>query len=160
MKAVNRGVAAHVKDVRGPIGLAIRLWQAISEPRHLQVTYLAIYALTVCVGVVTLMWPPRTIEGPLGEAATMLWAAAFIGGGLVGAIAVLPGWWWLERLLGIGLILVGLGVYLAVAIALHIDGAAEGSSRLTQIGVILLASSPFTIRFLLIWEYSYEPRRG
>ena len=139
-------------------GTVWALWAAISEPRHLKAAYFLIYVLTSTVGVVTLMWPPRTIEGPLGSVATALWAGLFIAGGLVGAATVLPGWWWVERVLGIGLILIGLAIYLAVAITLHWQQV--GGSRLTQVGVLVLAACPFLLRGLLIREYSYEPRRG
>lgn len=135
------------------------LWEAITEPRHLKVAYMAIYMMTTAIGVVTLVKPPQSIEGPLGTATTTLWAGLFILGGIIGAVTVLPGWWWVERLLGITPIFIGLAIYLAVVIILHLRGLSDGASRLTQIGIILLASAPFTLRGLLIREYSYEPRR-
>lgn len=137
-----------------------RLWESITEPRHLKLAYLLIYLITIAIGIVTLVKPPQSIEGPLGTVTTMLWAGLFIFGGLVGAVTVLPGWWWVERLLGIAPIFIGLAIYLAVVIILHVRGLDLGASRLTQIGIILLASAPFTLRGLLIREYSYEPRRG
>lgn len=146
--------------MRAVIVRARRVWESITEPRHLKVAYLVIYAVTVAVGVVTLVKPPQSIEGPLGTVTTMLWAGLFIFGGVVGAVTVLPGWWWVERLLGIAPIFIGLAIYLAVVVILHIRGLDLGASRLTQIGIILLASAPFTLRGLLIREYSYEPRRG
>ena len=141
------------------IGTVRRLWSSITEPRHMKVTYLVIYLLTVCIGVVTLLSPPQTIDGLVGPIITTIWASLFILGGLAGAIAVLPGWWWVERLLGIGPVMLGLTIYLTVVIVLHVHSMDAGSSRLTQIGIIVLASTPFTIRALVIREYSYEPRR-
>lgn len=135
-------------------------WQRITEPRHMKVAYLAIYLLTVGVGGVTLVTPPQTVAGEVGPVITIIWAALFIVGGVVGAIAVLPGWWWAERLLAIGPVMLGLAIYLVVVVILHIQGADTGSSRLTQVGIILLASAPFSIRALVIREYSYEPRRN
>lgn len=143
-----------------PILWAQRMWESITEPRHLKFAYLVIYMVTIAVGLVTLVKPPQSIEGPLGTATTMLWAGLFILGGLVGAVTVLPGWWWVERLLGIAPIFIGLAIYLSVVIVLHVQGLESGASRLTQIGIILLAAAPFTLRGLLIREYSYEPRRG
>lgn len=137
-----------------------RLWESITEPRHLKVAYFAIYLLTVGVGVVTATNPPQSIEGPLGPILTAIWSGLFTVGGAVGAITVLPGWWWVERLLGLAPILMGLAIYLSVAATLHWHNIDTGSSRLTQIGIILLASAPFTLRGLLIRDYSYEPRRG
>lgn len=159
MKAVTRGVAAHVRGVRGPIGLAVRLWRAISEPRHLKIAYLAIYVATAIIGIVTLLHPPMSVEGPLGATLATIWACLYMIGGLVAAVAVLPGWWWAERLLGIIPILGGMAMYLAVVIWQHRHAVEAGGSRLTQIGIILLACSPFILRGLLIRSYSYEPRR-
>ena len=143
----------------GVLVWARRLWERIAEPRHLKVAYAWIYMLTVGVGLVTLVKPPRTIEGPLGEAATTGWACAFILGGLLGLLTVFPGWWWAERL-AIGLVLIGLAIYVTVVIVQHIEGLESGGSRLTQIGIILLAATPFLLRGLIIRGYTYEPRRG
>jgi hypothetical protein len=137
-----------------------RMWEAIKEPRHLKIAYLVIYGVTIAIGVATLVRPPQSIEGPLGSFSTMLWAALFVFGGAVGMVTVLPGWWWAERLLAIAPVFIGLAIYLAVVIILHVQGLESGASRLTQIGIIVLASGPFTLRGLLIREYSYEPRRG
>lgn len=146
--------------MRSPIIWVRRAWESITEPRHLKVAYLGIYLLTIAIGVVTLMWPPQSIEGPVGSASTALWACLFILGGIVGAITVLPGWWWLERLLAIVPIALGLLIYVAVVVILHLQGLDQGASRLTQLGVILLATTPFALRFRLILEYTFEPRRG
>lgn len=136
-----------------------RAWLSITEPRHMKVAYVAVYAITCAIGIVTLISPPQTIEGQVGPIITTVWATLFIAGGMVGMVAVLPGWWWVERLLAIAPVMIGLGVYLTVVTILHVQTVAQGSSRLTQIGIILLASAPFTIRALVIREYSYEPRR-
>lgn len=134
-------------------------WERITEPRHMKIAYLVVYLLTVGVGVVTLITPPQTVAGEVGPVITIIWAGLFILGGAVGTISVLPGWWWAERLLAIGPVMLGLAIYLVVVIILHVQGADTGSSRLTQVGIIVLASAPFTIRALVIREYSYEPRR-
>lgn len=135
-----------------------RAWAGLTEPRHMKLAYLLIYVTTVTIGVVTLVAPPQSIAGEIGPVVTVVWASLFIVGGLVGMVTVLPGWWWAERLLAIAPVLLGLAIYLAVVIALQAQSDA-GSSRLTQLGIIVLASAPFAIRALVIREYSYEPRR-
>lgn len=134
-------------------------WARITEPRHMKVAYLVVYAITTAVGVITLITPPQSIAGEVGPVLTTIWASLFIAGGLTGMITVLPGWWWAERLLAIALVILGLAIYFTVVVILHAQSADTGSSRLTQLGIILLASAPFTIRFLIIREYSFEPRR-
>lgn len=126
----------------------------IAEPRHVKVTYALIYTAVVTTGIATLLDPPRSIEGQLGTALTVIWSVFLIIGGTVGALTVLPGWWWAERL-GIILTTTGITIYAVVVLSLHI--IAEGS-RLTQLGMILLASSVFIVRWVLIRHYSFEPR--
>lgn len=150
-------------------------WERITEPRRLKVIYLVIYAVTAWVGVVTLLRPPQTIAGEIGPIVTLVWASLFVLGGLAGFVSVLPGWWWVERLLALTPIGIGLAIYALVVGVLHVQGARDGnpgigiillirgedagSSRLTQIGIIALAASPFILRAPLIRGYSYEPRR-
>ncbi|MCE0510837.1 hypothetical protein LVJ59_17450 [Microbacterium sp. KKR3/1] len=135
-----------------------RAWGKVAKPRHVKVIYLVIYALSALIGVVTLVNPPQTIAGEVGPLLTTVWAGLFIVGGVVGTVTVLPGWWWAERLLGIAPILIGLAIYLSVVIVLHWQALETGGSRATQVGIILLAASPFILRFFFIKEYSYEPR--
>lgn len=135
-----------------------RAWGRVAKPRHVKVIYQVIYLLSALIGMVTLTNPPQTIAGEVGPVLSVVWASLFIVGGLVGIVTVLPGWWWVERLLGIAPILIGLAIYLSVVVVLHWQSIDTGGSRGTQIGIILLAASPFILRFFFIKEYSYEPR--
>lgn len=140
------------------LGALRRAWDRVTRPRHVKVIYLVIYVVSGGIGVVTLLNPPQTISGEVGPVLSTVWACLFILGGAVGAVTVLPGWWWAERLLGIAPIMIGLAIYLSVATVLHWQALDTGGSRATQIGIILLAASPFILRFFFIKEYSYEPR--
>lgn len=131
------------------------LWLAIKEPRHLKVAYFTVYAIALAAGVATMLAPPQTIAGVLGAPLAVAWSVFLIMGGFGGMLTVLPGWWWAERL-SVALILCGLGIYAIVVIALHFESP---GSRLTQLGVILLAAGLFVVRLLLTRWYSFEPRR-
>lgn len=131
-----------------------RMWQGVTEPRHLKVFYLGIYMVAFLTGVVTLLWPPNSIEGALGAALTVTWSVFFLAGGMGGMISVLPGWWWAERL-SIGLCVTGIGIYGTVVLSLHVTGT---GSRLTQLGMIALASGVFLVRWLLIRKFTFEPQ--
>ena len=133
-----------------------RLWESITEPRHMKVTYAAIYALVLATGIATLLGPPRSIEGELGSVLTVIWSVFLIVGGTAGALTVLPGWWWAERL-SLILTMTGITIYGLVVLSLHLT---QEGSRLTQLGMILLAMSVFAVRWMLIRHYSFEPRRG
>lgn len=135
-----------------------RLWEAISEPRHLKAFYFGVYLVTTVVGLVTVANPPSSIEWRLGTALTLFWAILIALGGICGAVAVLPGWWWVERS-AIGLVLAGAGIYESTVLAAQIN-AAPGSSRWTQMGFILLACAVFIVRLMLTRRWDYEPRRG
>lgn len=131
-----------------------RAWHRVTEPRYLKAAYAAIYLVVLATGVATLLSPPQSIEGKLGAVLTILWSVFLILGGFGGALTVFPGWWWAERL-SIMLTFAGIGIYAIVVVSLQLI---SGGSRLTQLGMILLAGSVFAIRWLLIRRYSFEPR--
>jgi hypothetical protein len=136
-----------------------RVWGRITEPRHLKAFYFALYAVTGMIGAASLLVPPRVFDGAAGPVSAQFLAWLLVVGGLGGVVTVFPGWWWAERLLAIAPTLLGLTIMIVVLSILHLQHAIDDESRLTQIGIALLASSPFVLRFLLIREYSYEPRR-
>jgi hypothetical protein len=138
---------------------ARQLWLSVTEPRHLKATYFVIYLLTAVLGVVSIAVPPRMFDGVAGPASSATLSWLLIVGGIGGAVSVFPGWWWAERLLGIAPILLGLAVLIVSLGILHAQHHADGESRLSQIGITLLAAAPFILRFQLIREFSYEPRR-
>jgi hypothetical protein len=131
-----------------------KLWESVTEPRHIKATYACVYLLVLTTGIATLLGPPRSIEGQLGTVLTVLWSVFLVVGGTVGAVTVLPGWWWAERM-GIILTSTGIGIYGLVVLTLHLT---QEGSRLTQLGMILLAWSVLVVRWVLIRHYSFEPR--
>ena len=133
-----------------------RLWAAISEPRHMKIAYAVLYGVTLLTGVATLLVPPTSIAGELGQPLTVAWSVFLMLGGFGGLVTVFPGWWWAERL-SIVLVWLGLGIYAMVVTALHFQSS---GSRLTQLGMILLASGLGYVRWLMIRKYSFEPRGG
>lgn len=131
-----------------------RLWLSIREPRVVKLIYFIYYLIAVGTGLVTLVWPPRSIEGALGTFTTTLWAVAILAGGLLSAVAVFPGWWAIERA-GIYGVLGGIVIYESTVAYLQ---AVDEGSRLTQFGVLLLATGLFIVRLIPISRYSFEPR--
>lgn len=142
------------------MGIALRvrrLWESITRPRHLKVFYLGVYALAIVGGIVTLVNPPSSIEGPLGTFLTSFWALLLTLGGIGGAVTVLPGWWWAERL-SVWLIISGACIYGAVIIGIQL-AAPPGSSRWTQVVFVGFALLLFLLRLILTRDWDYEPRR-
>lgn len=130
------------------------VWSRIREPRRVKAEFFTIYMVATAVGLVTLAMPPTSIQGVLGVLLTYVWSGALTLGGMLGTAAVFPGWWWLERL-GVLSILVGILIYFTVVMSLHFT---ESGNRLTQAGFILLASTVFILRWQGIWRYTFEPR--
>ncbi|MCD2170354.1 hypothetical protein LPW41_11665 [Microbacterium sp. JC 701] len=136
---------------------AARVWGRIHEPRVAKVFHLIGYLLAVGIGAVTLWRPPTSIETPLGPTLTTIWGALILTGAVAAAVAVLPGWWWLERI-GIYCVATGALIYFAVVMTLHVQGP-PGASRLTQAGVILAFA--WLVSANRLWEirgYTFEPR--
>ena len=133
----------------------IRVWVSIHEPRVVKAIYFGVYLLTLTTGVITLIDPPQSIGGVLGSWLTTVWSISLIVGGLGAALSVFPGWWWSERL-GSVLALLGLGIYALIVLYLHLS---DSGPRLTQLGMILIASCVFLVRMAMIRKYTFEPRR-
>ncbi|WP_221585540.1 hypothetical protein [Microbacterium sp. G2-8] len=140
---------------RRVVAVALRhVWESITEPRHITSAFFVVYLIVTYTGITTLVSPPRTVEGSLGDPLSTAWAILLIAGGVGGALAVLPGWWWAERL-AIILTGAGIGIYGIVVLGRQLE---TSGSRLTQLGVIALAGALFAVRWLLIRGYSFEPR--
>jgi|GEM_PF-2829137 hypothetical protein len=134
---------------------ARRVWESITEPRHLKATYFVFYGVALLTGFVTLLRPPQSIEGALGGPLTAVWAGFVIMGAFGGLLTVFPGWWFAERL-SIVMIWLGAAIYFIVVLSLQLS---QSGSRLTQMGWIALGAGLFFVRWLLIRKYTFEPRR-
>jgi len=136
-------------------GVRLRgLWESITEPRHMKAAFFVLYVVTIGTGFVTLLVPPTSIAGELGQPLSVTWAVFWLLGGFGGALTVFPGWWWAERL-SIVLVWAGFGIYAFVVLSLHFTSS---GSRLTQLGVIFIASGVGYVRWLMIRKYTFEPR--
>ncbi len=126
----------------------------VPEPRYASSVYAVVYGLFVLTGLATLLIPPQTIAGIIGEAGMNLVGWFFLIGGLVGMLAGWREWWELERW-GITMMLVGLVSYAYIVLTLHFQSP---GSRLTQLGIILIAVCVLVLRVGMIWRYPYKPR--
>ncbi len=131
------------------------LWERIKEPRAVHVAQCTIYVVTLLVGIAALLFPPRSIEGAVGEGLATLWAAFLILGGGLGMFAVLPGIWWLER---VAVLAGGTGaaMYGSIVFTLHLT---ESGNRLPQSGMILIVLLSFVKRWVSIRRHAYDPEK-
>ena len=126
----------------------------IPEPRYASTVYALVYYLFVATGPATLLMPPQSIEGVLGQAGMNLVGIFLLAGGLVGMGAGWREWWELERW-AIAMMGIGLATYGWIVFQLHFQST---GSRLTQLGIIAIAACVLILRIGMIWRYPYKPR--
>lgn len=135
---------------RGIARAAVFVFLKIEEPRVKRTVYFAMYLTLTFLGGVFLADPPRNFEGVLGIVLAIVFGSAVFGGGLLGALAVLPGIWWVERLSIIAL-WTGLSMYVVVAITL-------GASSI-GIAIAIWMMLSLVVRWLDVREYQLAPGR-
>src|SRR5690606_39234769 len=99
--------------------------------------------------LLVLLEPPSSFEGILGTLLVYTFGGFLAGGGLLAAVAVLPGVWWVER---IGILALGtaMGMYTVVTVAL-------GASPMgVIIGLAFIGT--FALRWMEIRRYQRAPR--
>lgn len=155
--------------IRSVFAFLQRAWLSLIPPRLLKAAALVLHSLVLLVGLVTLYSPPVTVALPLGPHLTLAWAAFFILGGSLGVVSVMPGKWALERIAILSSAF-GWAIYLSVIIYQQYVGApvlvtTEGTapiiatgSRLTSIGMILIAGMALVFRAITIRGLDTEPR--
>lgn len=117
----------------------LKLLRKITEPRFASVSYFFIYALMATGGLLVIIEHPGLFVNVLGKMQTY-WFGGFVTfGGLAGAVAVLPGWYWLERL----------AIY-GIATGLALYGVVTTSVGITATG--LLFSLAFIWGFIVRWN--------
>lgn len=132
-----------------------RLWARIQEPKVITIYQFVIYTVVALTGLAAWFFPPTSIEGAIGPLLTQMFAAFLVTGGTLGAVAVLPGIWWLERAAVLACA-TGALIYGGVVLSLHVT---QSGSRLVQLGVIIWALLSITQRWHRIRRYAYDPER-
>lgn len=96
------------------------LFFKIAEPRVVRLVQCGLYLCLATAGGYILGNPPASFLFVLGEQLIGIFGVALLLGGLAGALAVLPGIWWLERM-GVIALWTGLGLFAVIAISLGIS---------------------------------------
>lgn len=126
------------------------IYMKIAEPRVKRIIYFGIYIALATAGAGALVKPPAVIEHILGGQILIYMFASFIVVGcLIGAVSVLPGIWWFER---VGLLAIGTGIAMYVIVLLFLGA----SALVTIIPIILILI--LVLRWLDIKEYLLAPR--
>lgn len=126
------------------------LFLKIEEPRVVRLLHFVIYVSMAIIGSVYLSNPPHPYEGVLGQILAIILGALVLLGGLLGAFAVLPGIWWVERL-GVISLMTGLTMYLVVTLSVQASPINVGLAWAVIVSLI--------IRWLHIRDFQYAPGR-
>ena len=133
-----------------------RLWLMLHEPRVVTAAMGVAWLILIGIGYAALATPPVSIAHEIGPLLTAIWGSLLLGGGVLGLIGCLPGWWWVERA---GVLAAGTGaaIYLVVILSLH---ASTPGSRLVQAGFVALTLVGLAVRWLRIRGAQLDPMRG
>ena len=145
---------AHIRRAAG-VGLLRRAWLKIREPRVVAVVHAITYLVLMTGGIAALIQPPTSISGEIGAVSMTLLAGMLTGGGLIGLVTVLPGWWWVERY-GVALIIAACLIYGWIVSVLHV---VQAGNRLLQLSIVLGLVGHLIIRLIRIKERPYDPTR-
>lgn len=107
----------------------------IAEPRIIRLMQFGIYLCMLYAGFRILLQPPPQFQSVLGLVLSYMFASFIFLGALFGAIAVLPGIWWLERV-GLIALSTGMGIYAIVVVSL--PGSALGIVTALAFGLTFL----------------------
>lgn len=103
--------------VQKHLPFAYYLFMRIAEPRVLRLIQFGIYICMGNAGVGMLSSPPTTFDSVVALPLVYMFSGFITLGAILGAIAVLPGIWWLERT-GILALTTGVAIYFVLLIAL------------------------------------------
>lgn len=127
---------------------AQRVFLRIEEPRVIRVFHFCIYLVLLTVSLTYLQTPAASVEGVLGTVIATNMAAAIAVGGAMGAVAVLPGIWWLERLAIISLVS-GMAMYVVALFALV--------TSLIPVGITVSLILSLALRWIEVRKYQHAP---
>jgi hypothetical protein len=145
LRGVSAAVFAH------PLRILTQGFMLIAEPRVIRLVQFVVYVCMIFAGVFVLTTPPTSFREVLGTGLVTLFGLFVGGGAVLGAIAVLPGIWWLERA-GILALVTGLAIYIIIAFNL-------GTSLVGTLVCVAFALT-FVQRWMEIRKYQLAPKRG
>lgn len=104
----------------GPLRFFKNTFLKIAEPRVVRVIQFFIYVLLATAGGYVLGNPPPQFQSVIGVYFVGIFGGFLFAGGALGALAVLPGVWWLERI-GVLALWTGLAIFAVIAVSLRVS---------------------------------------
>lgn len=132
-----------------------KFWALVEEPKSITIVQIVFtYGAALVFGALTLTDPPRTTSVILGPGLVTFICWLMITAGFCGTITAFFGWWWVERLLGLGLLAIAWGGYVYSVGEAHF--LSEGS-RWLQAGFLSSSLSGMITRYIRIRRDKYGP---
>jgi 4-amino-4-deoxy-L-arabinose transferase-like glycosyltransferase len=129
------------------------LWARIHEPRAVSIIYFVMYTLGALAGLYSTANPPSSLEGQFGTMAMAALTALLTFGCTLGAVAALPGIYWLERSAVLSVALAAL-IYLSIVLVLHTQ---NDGNRLLQGWFVLFVLGMQGVRWVRVSARPYRP---
>lgn len=141
-----------MKRLTKPVASVLYRWfLLIAEPRVRRLLQFTVYICLGIGGYLLVTIPPGKFQSILGFGLVLTFGIFVLVGAILGAVAVLPGIWWLERA-GIVALTVGLFIFMVLVVAL-------GASAISFIFGAVLALM-FVIRYMEIRPFALAPKLG
>lgn len=128
----------------------LHLFDLVAEPKVEQIIQFAVYLTMAFPGAFIIIYVPETFQDAIGRSLVYVIGSALLLGGLAGAIAVLPGRWWLERM-AIVSIWGGLAMFAVLAAILNVSPIG--------LSISICCGLLFIVRWRSIRRYQYAPGR-
>lgn len=130
------------------------MFRWIPTPKAQRGAFFIIYLFHLVAGVAMLFAPPEAFTHVLGYGLSLTWAGFLVFGGALGAIVVLPGWNFLERI-AILAVVVGISICSVVVLFTQTNSI---TSRVTVWSFITAWIVVFLLRAWEIRLYSTAPK--
>ena len=130
------------------------LWRRVHEPRFVTAIMFVWYVIAAAVATYSFFNPPSSLEGQFGSTAMKALLGLLAGGSIIGLIAVLPGWHFMERLAVVANFIAG-GLYLSIVLGLHFQMPA-GNRLLQALMILGIMMHSCVIRWYRIKDRPYR----
>lgn len=94
-------------------------WHNVPEPKAVTLATAFAYSLIAAAGASALIDPPNSVKEGLDKLWVIYWVWLLLGGGVIGAISSLKGWYWAERIAVVSVV-TGLAMYTSIIMEQHL----------------------------------------
>lgn len=138
-----------LNKLKNSFPLGYRLFMKIAEPRVVRLVHFGIYIAFMVAGISIINYPPSSFQDAIGDTLMDILGAFIFLGATFGALAVLPGIWWLERT---GILALGTGMAMSIVVTISVHAPAF------VIALPIAFIMTYILRWIEIRRYQLAPR--